>query len=209
MTVPLSTVSFQCLSVCSQTVANKRMWWRLMVRGRALILICDKPLAPRCVLLGKAPELFSFFFFFWFVTATETSMNVGFKLFISDLQLVSDTLGDRDTRVSPASHSSQPSSRRNLPLFLQALKQDPCSPVKHTWRITSLSALCGDSSLSWSWSAASFLWPEEWPPQEWPQEQHFPATCTASPYRGLLFSPHEWSLNSLRHSREGANRLFP
>lgn len=56
-----------------------------MVRGRGLILICDKPLA-RCVLPGKVPELF----FFSFDAATQTSMNVRMQRFISDLQLVSD-----------------------------------------------------------------------------------------------------------------------
>lgn len=92
-------VPFHCfLSVCAQTVANRRMWWSLMVRGRSLILIFDKPLAPQFVLLGKAPELGGFFicFVFCFVLVQPQTLQwtAGLKCFISDLQLVSDALGD-------------------------------------------------------------------------------------------------------------------
>jgi len=65
-----------------------------MVRGRGLILICDKP-RTCCVLLGEVPVLF-----FWFDAATGTSTNVRMQLFISDLYLISDVLGDRDLSSS-------------------------------------------------------------------------------------------------------------
>lgn len=159
---------------------------------------------------GESPN--AFFLNFNLVQPQGLQWTAEFKHFISDLQLVCDALGGRDMGFVLQGTALSPHPEGICHPSCKALKQHLCCPVKHTWRITSLSALCGDGSLSSSWFAGSFQWPEEESPQEWPQEwqkQHFSAMCTASPYHGLLFSPHEWSLNSLRHSRERANRLFP
>lgn len=163
---------------------------------------------------GESPRAWGFLclFCFCFVLVQPQTLQwtAGLKCFISDLQLVSDALGDWDmgfllqgTDLSPHPEGiCQPSCRlwSSTCAPLWSTHGEPpvslCSvgmaPSPHP-RLVTLS--CGQGS-------------GQWPPQEW-QEQRLPAMCTASPYCGLLFSPHEWSLNSLRHSREGANRLFP